>query len=95
MRRAYIRSGVNAPVALELAHVGVRSRRLVPTVAIETAASAELPVRERLTKTDIRTWRQLFEPSPSELGDLLVFSRARATGSRARCWPAARSRYPS
>ena len=34
-------------------------------------------VREWLTETDIRTWRQLFDASPSELGDLLVFSRAR------------------
>jgi len=36
-----------------------------------------LPVRTWLTETDIRTWRQLFDASPSELGDLLVFSRGR------------------
>jgi hypothetical protein len=75
---AYIRFGVDTPVALELAQAGVRSRRLVHAVAVEAAATTELPVREWLTETDIRTWRQLFDASPSELGDLLVFSRARA-----------------
>ncbi len=72
---AYIRFGVDTPVALELAQAGVRSRRLVHVVA---AASAERPVRAWLTETDIRAWRQLFDASPSELADLLVFSRARA-----------------
>ncbi len=74
---AYIRFGVDTPVALELAQAGVRSRRLVHAVAAEAAASTELPVREWLTETDIRTWRQLFDASPSELADLLVFSRER------------------
>jgi hypothetical protein len=74
---AYIRFGVDTPVALELARAGVRSRRLVHSVAAEAAASTELPVRDWLTETDIRTWRQMFDASPSELGDLLVFSRAR------------------
>jgi hypothetical protein len=73
---AYIRFGVNTLVALELAQAGVRSRRLVHAVAAEAATSTGLPVREWLTQTDIRTWRQLFDASPSELGDLLVFSRA-------------------
>jgi hypothetical protein len=77
---AYIRFGVDTPVALELARAGVRSRRLVHAVAAEAAASTELPVREWLTETDIRTWRQVFDASPSELGDLLVFSRARGAG---------------
>jgi hypothetical protein len=72
---AYIRFGVDTPVALELARAGVRSRRLVHVVA--AAASTELPLREWLTETDVRTWRQVFDASPSELGDLLVFSRAR------------------
>ncbi len=74
---AYIRFGVDTPIALELAQAGVRSRRLVHVVAGEAAALTELPVREWLTETDIRTWRQLFDASPSELADLLVFSRAR------------------
>ena len=68
---------MDTPVALELAQAGVRSRRLVHAVAAEAAASTELPVRAWLTETDIRAWRQLFDASPSELGDLLVFSRAR------------------
>jgi hypothetical protein len=74
---AFIRFGADTPVALELAQAGVRSRRLVHAVAAEAAVSAELPVREWLTETDIRTWRRMFDASPSELGDLLVFSRAR------------------
>jgi hypothetical protein len=73
---AYIRFGVDTPVALELAQAGVRSRRLVHAVAAEAAASTDLPVRTWLTETDIGTWRQLFEASPNELGDLLVWSRA-------------------
>lgn len=73
---AYIRFGVDTPVALELAQAGVRSRRLVHAVAEEAASSTDLPVRTWLTETDVRTWRQLFDASPNELGDLLVFSRA-------------------
>jgi hypothetical protein len=73
---AYIRFGVDTSVALELARAGVRSRRLVHAVADQAAASTELPVREWLTETDIGTWRQTFDASPNELGDLLVFSRA-------------------
>jgi hypothetical protein len=74
---AYVRFGVDTPVALELAQAGVRSRRLVHAVAAEAAASTQLPVRAWLTETDIRTWRRLFDASPSELSDLLLFSRAR------------------
>jgi hypothetical protein len=73
---AYIRFGVDTPVALELSQAGVRSRRLVHAVAAEAGASTDLPVRTWLTETDIGTWRRLFDASPNELGDLLVFSRA-------------------
>lgn len=73
---AYIRFGVDTPIALELAEAGVRSRRLVHAVAAEAAASTDLPVRTWLTETDIGTWRRLFDASPNELGDLLMFSRA-------------------
>lgn len=72
---AYIRFGVDSPAALELARAGVRSRRLVHAVA--AVAPAELPLRSWLTETDVGTWKQMFDASPSELGDLLVFSRAR------------------
>jgi hypothetical protein len=59
-------------------HAGLR--RLVQAVAAAYGgASTEVPVREWLTKTHIRTWRQTFDASPNELGDLLVFSRARDT----------------
>ncbi|MQA24500.1 MAG: DEAD/DEAH box helicase [Micromonosporaceae bacterium] len=71
---AYVRFGVDNPVALELAKAGVRSRRLIH--AVVAAAATEPPVREWLAETDIRTWRQRFDASPSELSDLLVFSRA-------------------
>jgi DEAD/DEAH box helicase len=74
---AYIRFGVDTPVALELAQAGVRSRRLVHAVAAEAAVATDLPVREWLTEMDIGTWRLLFDASPSELGDLVVFTRAR------------------
>jgi DEAD/DEAH box helicase len=73
---AYIRFGVDRPVALELAQAGVRSRRLVHVVATAAATATERPIRGWLTETDIRTWGQLFQASPSELADLLVFSRA-------------------
>ena len=73
---AYLRFGVDTRIALELAQSGVRSRRLVHVVAA-AAAELELPVRDWLAETDLRTWRRLFEASPSELADLLVFTRAR------------------
>jgi DEAD/DEAH box helicase len=74
---AYIRFGVDTPIALELAQAGVRSRRLVHIVAAAAAATTELPVRDWLAETDVRTWGRLFDASPSELADLLVFTRAR------------------
>lgn len=73
---AYIRFGVDSHTALELAQAGVRSRRLVHVVAA-AAAAAQLPVRNWLAETDVTTWRQRFGASPSELADLLVFTRAR------------------
>ena len=45
---AYIRFGVDTPVAFELAQAGVRSRRLVHAVAAGAAAAAGRPVRECL-----------------------------------------------
>ena len=74
---AYIRFGVDTPVALELAQAGVRSRRLVHVVAAAAATATELPVREWLTQADVRIWGRVFDASPSELSDLLRFSRAR------------------
>jgi len=74
---ACIRFGVDSPIALELAQAGVRSRRLVHVVAATAARLTELPVREWLTQADVRTWGRVFDASPSELADLLRFSRAR------------------
>jgi hypothetical protein len=71
---AYIRFGVNTRVALELCQSGVRSRRLVHVVA---AAATALPVRDWLAETDVRTWGRLFDASPSELADLLLFTGVR------------------
>jgi hypothetical protein len=74
---AYIRFGVDTPVALDLAQSGVRSRRLVHIVAAAAVTATTLPVRDWLAETDVRTWGRLFDASPSELADLLVFTRAR------------------
>lgn len=74
---AYLRHGVDRPIALELARSGVRSRRLAHGVAIAAEASTSLPVREWLAETDVRTWGSRFSASPSELADLLFFTRAR------------------
>lgn len=74
---AYLRYGVDRPVALELARAGVRSRRLVHVVALAAEASTTSAVRDWLAATDVRTWGQEFEASPSELADLLFFTRTR------------------
>ncbi|MGO9496416.1 MAG: hypothetical protein ACLQA5_06845 [Solirubrobacteraceae bacterium] len=74
---AYIRFGVDTPVARELAQAGVRSRRLVHVVAADAATAKDLPVRGWLTRADVRTWGRVFDACPSELADLLRFSRAR------------------
>jgi hypothetical protein len=73
---AYIRFGVDAPTALELAQSGIRSRRLVHAVAA-AASETDQPVRDWLAQTDIPTWGRMFDASPSELADLLVFARVR------------------
>lgn len=74
---AYVRHGVDRQVALELARAGVRSRRLVHVVARATEASTTSAVRDWLAETDVRTWGEEFEASPSELADLLFFTRTR------------------
>src|SRR5205823_5224657 len=74
---AYIRFGVNRPISLELARGGVRSRRLAHVVAASAEASTIEPVRDWLIESDVRSWAQLFNASPSELADLLFFTRAR------------------
>jgi len=73
---AYLRFGVDKPVALELARAGVRSRRLVHGVADVVTSSPTLPVRDWLSEKDVPAWGQLFDASPNELADLLFFTRA-------------------
>ena len=74
---AYIRFGVDTPIALDLARCGVRSRRLVHVVARVAAATTMLPLRDWLCETGLQAWGRLFQASPSELADLLFFTRAR------------------
>ena len=74
---AYIRFGVDTPVALELARAGVRSRRLVHVIADVAAHATTASVRQWLREGDVRSWRRDFEASPTELADLLVVTRAR------------------
>ena len=74
---AYLRFGVDKQVALELAIGGVRSRRLAHVVAELAASSTTEPVRDWLAETDVRIWGREFDASPSELADLLLFTRVR------------------
>ncbi|MEK7424784.1 MAG: DEAD/DEAH box helicase [Actinomycetota bacterium] len=74
---AYVRFGVDKPVALELARAGVRSRRLVHVVANVAERSAVSMVRDWLSESGLQAWGRLFDASPSELADLLFFTRAR------------------
>jgi DEAD/DEAH box helicase len=74
---AYLRFGVDNPIALDLSKSGVRSRRLAHVVANAASASTTLPVREWLAESDIRAWADTFAASPTELADLLFFTRAR------------------
>lgn len=79
---AYVRYGVDSPVALSLMTEGVRSRRLAHVVARQ--APAEVNVREWLAGQDLPSWREAFEASSTELADLLVFTRARDAQVTAR-----------
>jgi hypothetical protein len=80
---AYIRYGVDNAVSLEMAYSGVRSRRLISSVAARVRET-ELTTREFLAASDVRTWASLFTASPSELADLLFYTRARDTRITAR-----------
>jgi hypothetical protein len=74
---AYLRFGVDKPAALELAIGGVRSRRLTHVVAELAASATTEPLRNWLAETDVRIWGREFDASPSELADLLSFTRVR------------------
>lgn len=77
---AYVRYGVQDPVGLFLMRAGVRSRRLA------SAISGDLPeeldrtvenVRSWLGAQDVGDWRARYATTPSELLDLLEFTRVR------------------
>ena len=81
---AYLRYGVDRPAALELSRSGVRSRRLAHAVARVAEASGVQNVREWLSGRDVSWWRLSFAASPSELADLLAFTRTRDAGITSR-----------
>ena len=76
---AAVHYGVATRDALSLMQGGVRSRRLANRVAENRAAhkteSKETPLRDWLTSQDISVWRTRFDASPTEVADLLAFSR--------------------
>lgn len=76
----YIRYGVNTPYALQLMTAGIRSRRLAHAMV------ADLPGELQPTYEDLRSWlagmgiaewRERYQASPSEILDLLDFTRLR------------------
>ena len=74
-----IRYGVNTPQALSLLTNGVQSRRLAHRVGL-LAQNAELSgpdLRKALADLHIRGWRKEFGATPTEVLDLLEFTRAR------------------
>lgn len=74
---AYVRYGVDSPTSLELAVGGVRSRRVVHAVAQVSPQPVD-DLRAWLAQGDVVDWRDRLEASPSELADLLFFTRAQA-----------------
>jgi hypothetical protein len=75
---SYIRSGVGTKAALELISNGVFSRRLATAVAASWSADEEAQtqsVAEWLGTMGISEWVARFDPSPSELRDLLYVVR--------------------
>lgn len=75
---SYVRYGVDSEEALSLLLAGVRSRRLVQSIAtsaeVEGVAGASL--RGWLAGMEITVWRTRFGASSSELVDLIEFVRA-------------------
>ena len=75
--------GVSSSEALGLMVAGVRSRRLANRVAAvhkdEAGPDAPETLREWLAQQEISAWRERFEASPTELLDLLAYTRAPET----------------
>lgn len=77
----YIRYGVNTTHALLLMTSGIRSRRLAHAVVADLPGDLQ-PVHEDLSAwlagMGIAEWRERYEASPSEVLDLLDFTRLRS-----------------
>jgi replicative superfamily II helicase len=76
---AAVHFGVGSASALELMLGRVRSRRLANRVASVRASytsASDQSLRQWLAQQEIQTWRQDFDASPTELLDLLGFTRA-------------------
>jgi hypothetical protein len=75
---AFMRYGVDSATALALMVGGVRSRRLAHAVAVQFAVTEGFDdARSWLASMDLNRWRESFDATPTELSDLLVFTRAR------------------
>lgn len=76
----YIRYGVNTAHSLLLMTSGIRSRRLAHAVNALLPASVETThedLRSWLAERGISEWRESFHATPSEILDLLEFTRVR------------------
>lgn len=77
---AYIRYGVQDPVALIMMSSGTRSRRLAHAVARERPQETPITIedlRSWLSTMGITGWRAILDASASEVLDLLEFTRQR------------------
>lgn len=79
---AFLRYGVDRVVAIELMTSGVGSRVLAKRIA-EAAETEEIALgdlRTWLSGMQLQDWRARFDASPSELLDLLQYTRSRRSG---------------
>jgi hypothetical protein len=83
---AFVRYGVPSETALQLMLGGVRSRRLAQRVSSSFDDSPHEPevLTDWLAEMTIPDWRQRFDAAPSELADLLAFTRATDAGVTSR-----------
>jgi len=79
---AFLRYGVDRVVAIELMTFGVGSRLLAKRIAAtaETEEIALGDLRTWLSGMQLQDWRARFDASPSELLDLLQYTRSRRSG---------------
>jgi hypothetical protein len=81
---AYIRYGVDGPVALHLAVGGVRSRRLCTSIAAafssEVTDTVNTTPRSWLGTMSVAEWRQRFGSTTAELRNLVEYARRETSG---------------